>query len=193
LFDFFFFFFFCLADPQFFSRPNPFPRGGLAGKEKKKKKTPIHTHTPSLEMSEEAEIGSTDFYVALGISAGLVVMAGVMSGLTMGLMSLDLTTLRVVAKTGDRRSRRYAAKIIPLVEKHHLLLVTLLLANASAMEALPIFLDKIVSPTISIILSVSLVLMFGEVIPQVGVAWGGHWFFCFFLFCWYFGMCCLCL
>jgi metal transporter CNNM len=144
-------------------------------------------------MSEEAEVGSTDFYVALGISAGLVVMAGVMSGLTMGLMSLDLTTLRVVAKTGDRRSRRYAAKIIPLVEKHHLLLVTLLLANASAMEALPIFLDKIVSPTISIILSVSLVLMFGEVIPQVGVAWYFFVFVFVFLFCWYFGMCCLCL
>ena len=41
-------------------------------------------------------------------------MAGVMSGLTMGLMSLALTTLRVVAKTGEPSARRHAQTIIPL-------------------------------------------------------------------------------
>lgn len=46
------------------------------------------------------------------------------------------------------------------------MLVTLLLCNAAAMETLPIFLDRVVSPTEAVILSVSLVLIFGEVIPQ---------------------------
>lgn len=46
------------------------------------------------------------------------------------------------------------------------MLVTLLLCNAGAMETLPIFLDRMVAPTTAIILSVSLVLIFGEVIPQ---------------------------
>jgi hypothetical protein len=35
-------------------------------------------------------------------------------------------------------------RILPLVKKHHLLLVTLLLGNAAAMETLPLFLDKMV-------------------------------------------------
>lgn len=46
------------------------------------------------------------------------------------------------------------------------MLVTLLLCNAGAMETLPIFLDKLVTPVEAIIMSVSLVLIFGEVIPQ---------------------------
>ncbi|TYJ27186.1 hypothetical protein E1A91_A07G169200v1 [Gossypium mustelinum] len=37
------------------------------------------------------------------------------------------------------------AKILPVVKKQHLLLSTLLLCNAAAMEALPIFLDSLVT------------------------------------------------
>lgn len=46
------------------------------------------------------------------------------------------------------------------------MLVTLLLSNAFAMEALPIFLDAIVPSIWAIIISVTAVLFFGEVIPQ---------------------------
>ena len=46
------------------------------------------------------------------------------------------------------------------------MLVTLLLCNAAAMETLPIFLDKVVSPVDAVLFSVSLVLIFGEIIPQ---------------------------
>ena len=40
--------------------------------------------------------------------------------------------------------------------------MTLLLVNAAAMEALPIFLDRLLSPTAAIVLSVTAVLFFGE-------------------------------
>jgi len=53
-----------------------------------------------------------------------------------------------------------------LLQHHHLLLVTLLLANASVMEALPIVLDKLVPSFVAIIISVTAVLSFGEIIPQ---------------------------
>jgi hypothetical protein len=42
------------------------------------------------------------------------------------------------------REKAYAQKIMPLVSRHHLLLVTLLLFNAVANECLPIFLDEVV-------------------------------------------------
>jgi metal transporter CNNM len=44
--------------------------------------------------------------------------------------------------------------------------VTLLFCNAVAMEALPIFLDRLVPSIVAIIISVSFVLIFGEVLPQ---------------------------
>jgi metal transporter CNNM len=56
--------------------------------------------------------------------------------------------------------------ILPILKQHHYLLVTLLLSNAFAMEALPIYLDAIVPSFWAIIISVTAVLFVGEVIPQ---------------------------
>ena len=46
------------------------------------------------------------------------------------------------------------------------MLVTLLLANATAMEALPIFLDALVPSFWAVLISVTAVIFFGEIIPQ---------------------------
>ncbi len=95
-----------------------------------------------------------------------------MSGLTIGLMSMDKMNLEILKNSGDSRQASYAKRIIPVVEvkitfylrfqRRHLLLVTLLLSNAAAMEALPILLDRISSPIIAIAVSVTAVLFFGE-------------------------------
>ncbi|XP_059165428.1 uncharacterized protein LOC131947999 isoform X2 [Physella acuta] len=89
-----------------------------------------------------------------------------MSGLTMGLLSLDSTTLITLKDGGTPSQKKYARRILPVVKKHHLLLVTLLLSNSAAVEAMPIFLDRISNPIIAITISVTAVLIFGEVIPQ---------------------------
>jgi hypothetical protein len=83
-------------------------------------------------------------------------------------------------------------KVAPLLDTHHRLLVTLLLINAACMEvrlslcvsvcvcmcvlimrhpkthtqALPIFLNRIVPEWLAIVISVSAVLVFGEILPQ---------------------------
>jgi len=49
---------------------------------------------------------------------------------------------------------------------HHYLLVTLLVLNATANEALPLFLDKLVPAWLACLLSVTMVLIFGEIIPS---------------------------
>ena len=43
---------------------------------------------------------------------------------------------------------------------------TLLLVNAACMEALPLFLDRLLNPVGAILLSVTAILLFGEIIPQ---------------------------
>ena len=99
-------------------------------------------------------------------SVALVLFAGVASGLTVGLLSFDTLQLSILQMEGSAQDKRRAARIKPLIEQHHFLLCTLLLANAAAMEALPIFLDEIVPSYLAIIISVTAVLMFGEIIPQ---------------------------
>ena len=115
---------------------------------------------------EKAQPGSTWFYIDILLCFFCVMLGGCMSGLTIGLLSLDPVNLKILKKSGDADARKYAKGIQPLVDQHHLLLVTLLMANAAAMESLPIFLDRLVHPAYAIIISVTAVLIFGEIVPQ---------------------------
>jgi metal transporter CNNM len=92
--------------------------------------------------------------------------AGLMSGMTVGYLSIDDLVLELKASTGTYEEKRYSEKVLPIISKRHWLLVTLLLCNATAMEALPIFLNRLVDDYAAIAISVSLVLVFGEVLPQ---------------------------
>lgn len=117
-------------------------------------------------MAVEYSCCETGFFVYIAIIVFLVCFAGSMSGLTLGLMSLSLVDLEVLAKSGTPTDRKHAAKILPVVRNQHLLLCTLLICNAAAMEALPIFLDGLVTAWGAILISVTLILLFGEIIPQ---------------------------
>ncbi|XP_042430247.1 DUF21 domain-containing protein At4g14240-like isoform X3 [Zingiber officinale] len=138
-----------------------------------------------LQEAEDIPFGTPWWYVDAGVSCLLVLFAGIMSGLTLGLMSLGLVDLEILQRSGTLTEKKQAAKIIPVVQKQHQLLVTLLLCNAASMEALPIYLDKIFHPFVAVVLSVTFVLAFGEVIPQAicsryGLAVGANfvWLVC---------------
>ncbi|KMS98756.1 hypothetical protein BVRB_3g069330 [Beta vulgaris subsp. vulgaris] len=123
----------------------------------------------SLDTVSEAghlPLGSLWWIIYAGISFVLVLFAGIMSGLTLGLMSLSRVDLEILQRSGNPSEKNQAAAILPVVQKQHQLLVTLLLCNACAMEALPLYLDKLVNQFLAIVLSVTFVLFFGEVIPQ---------------------------
>ncbi|XP_010532709.1 PREDICTED: DUF21 domain-containing protein At4g14240-like [Tarenaya hassleriana] len=115
---------------------------------------------------EAIPFGSLWWFIYAGVSCFLVLFAGIMSGLTLGLMSLGLVDLEILQRSGTPNEKKQAAAILPVVQKQHQLLVTLLLCNAAAMEGLPIYLDKLFNEYLAIILSVTFVLFFGEVIPQ---------------------------
>ncbi|KAJ6832914.1 DUF21 domain-containing protein [Iris pallida] len=117
-------------------------------------------------MAVEYSCCGVRFFVQVAIIALLVLFAGLMSGLTLGLMSLSLVDLEVLAKSGTPQDQKHAEKILPVVRKQHLLLCTLLICNAAAMETLPIFLDSLVTAWGAILISVTLILLFGEIIPQ---------------------------
>jgi metal transporter CNNM len=96
---------------------------------------------------------------------GCVCCAAMAAGMTIGLLSLDSLKLRIKQSVGSPEEKRAANIILPILENHHWLLCTLLLFNAGANEALPIFLDELVPSWCAVIISVTLVLICGEVIP----------------------------
>lgn len=101
------------------------------------------------------------------LMAGVCVLcAGLAAGLTMGLLSMDVTKLEIKCRVGTEEEKRDASLVLPIVKKHHLLLVTLLLFNSIANETLPIFLGELVPNYVAILLAVFLILIFGEILPS---------------------------
>jgi len=122
-----------------------------------------------------------NFFLYVGICICLVCMGGIMSGLQQGLMQLDRITIEGMKVDASSLKIVLLDMILPLIRRRHLLLVTLLVWNALAMEALPIFMDVLVPKFAAIVLSVSAVVLFGEIIPQaVCLKWPGD-FACAFI------------
>ncbi|CAH7687895.1 hypothetical protein PPACK8108_LOCUS22755 [Phakopsora pachyrhizi] len=97
----------------------------------------------------------------------LVILSGIFAGLTLGYMSLDSTQLIVLSKSGTEEQKALAKKIAPLRKDGHLLLITLLMANMIANEALPVVSENVMGGGIqAIIVSTVLVIIFSEIIPQ---------------------------
>ncbi|KAK9820015.1 hypothetical protein WJX72_005166 [[Myrmecia] bisecta] len=106
------------------------------------------------------------FFIYAAVASSLVVLAGLMSGLTLGLLSLNSLDLELLKRSGTEQEKRYAERIAPVLKRPHFLLVTLVLCNAAATEALPIILDRLADPITAVLVSVVVVLIFGEIIPQ---------------------------
>ncbi|PRP79163.1 hypothetical protein PROFUN_09336 [Planoprotostelium fungivorum] len=96
------------------------------------------------------------------VTIALIAAAGLMSGLIIGLISLDELKLRVILLSGTPHEKRLVSRVLPIVRQHHWMLVALLLCNSAAIETLPLFLDKLVDEITAIIISVTVILVFGE-------------------------------
>jgi len=113
----------------------------------------------------EAQAG-LPYYITLPACLFLVILSGLFSGLTLGLLGLDVIGLQIVQKGDDRYLASCAAKIAPVREKGNMLLCTLLFGNVAVNSALSILLADFASGTVGFLLSTFLIVIFGEILPQ---------------------------
>lgn len=106
------------------------------------------------------------------ISLVLVLLSGLFSGLTLGLLSLDTQSLRRRAKHGDLEAKA----IYPVRKRGNLLLTTLLLGNVAVNTTLSIFLGSIASGLVAGLTATTLIVLFGEIIPQAVISRYALWF-----------------
>jgi metal transporter CNNM len=96
----------------------------------------------------------------------LVVLSGLFSGLTLGLLSLDKTELERKISLGNKQAK----KVYSVRKRGNLLLCTLLLGNVAVNSTLAIFLGNIASGVIAGFAATGLIVIFGEIIPQATFA-----------------------
>lgn len=101
-------------------------------------------------------------YLYLGIIVALILLSGIFSGLTLGLLSLDLDMLRRKVHLGQKEAK----KVYPIRKKGNLLLSTLILGNVAVNTTLAVFLSSISTGIIAGIIATALIVTFGELIPQ---------------------------
>lgn len=65
-----------------------------------------------LKMGVEYSCCTSGFFSRIGIVVFLVLFAGMMSGLTLGLMSMSLVEIEVLAKSGKPSDRKHAGALL---------------------------------------------------------------------------------
>jgi metal transporter CNNM len=108
-------------------------------------------------------------YIYNGVMLMICILIGaLMSGLLMGVMTLDPLMMGIKARVASTiDERKMAVKLIPFTQNKNLVLVSILLVNCGVNEALPVFFDAILeSPFLSVLCSLSVVLVIGEILPS---------------------------
>ncbi len=104
----------------------------------------------------------------------LLILSALFSGLTLGLLSLDLIGLEIVVKAGSsadatdsmKQDAEYAKKIIPIRKHGNLLLCTLLLGNVFVNSLNAIFLGQMFTGFVGGLIATFLITILGEIVPQ---------------------------
>ena len=106
------------------------------------------------------------FWVQCIFICFLLMLSGLFAGLTLGLLALDRTDLKILANTGTEKERSYAKTILPLRTRGNFLLCSLVFGNVLVNSTLTILLDDLTSGLVAIICSTGGIVIFGEIIPQ---------------------------
>lgn len=99
-------------------------------------------------------------------AAVLICFAALFSGLTLGLLGLDVNELEIVRAAGTPDDKRYAERIQPVRKCGNQLLCTLVLGNVAVMSLESILLADLAGGVEGFVISTVLLVVFGEIVPQ---------------------------
>lgn len=105
-------------------------------------------------------------WVAIVVIFTCLGFSSLFSGLNLGLMSMDMTELKILCNTGTPREQKYAKTIIPVRRHGNYLLCSILLANVFVNNIFTILLDDLTSGAVAVISSTLAIVTFGEISPQ---------------------------
>ena len=108
------------------------------------------------EVAKSSSGGGIPLAASLSLAPILLLLSAMFSGLTLGLLSLDMVSLKVLESAGDPKEREYAKRILPLRKHGNLLLCTLLLGNTLVNNALSILLADLTTGFVGLVISVFL-------------------------------------
>lgn len=92
-----------------------------------------------------------------------------LSSISLSYLSNDDLVVELRATSGSEEEKKCTETIKPLLLRRHWLVSTLLILNNFCLVFIPLFLIKIINVKLSVIISVVLVLVFNDILPQACV------------------------
>jgi len=115
--------------------------------------------------SSTYKVFSSQFWLHIVVLSAVVVGIVFVSGIIPGISSIDMTNLNALQKSSSPDDQRTAKRVIPLVQRRHLMLVTFYLLKLAGIVIFPIYLSQISNPWVGVVISIFIVLFFSEIIP----------------------------
>lgn len=142
-------------------------------------------------MMLETSAAPLHWVLAYGSTFILTCCSAFCSGLTLGLMGLDMTMIEVVKRSGTPADKARAQKIEPIRKTGNQLLCMLLIGNTAVNAGLAITMADLAGGEWGFVVSTVLILIFGEITPQAicsryGLAIGAALFWPIQLCMWFF-------
>ena len=116
--------------------------------------------------SEDSWTEAIPFVLQLLLIALLLLMSALFSGLSLGLLSLDMTGLEIIIEGDDPLRAEQARRVFEVRKNGNLLLCTLVLGNVLVNAFLSILLGQYLGGMVGLISSTALITIFGEILPQ---------------------------
>ncbi|CAF3899413.1 unnamed protein product [Rotaria sordida] len=112
------------------------------------------------------EKGRLPFAAKIFLILMLFIVSGFFSGLNLGLMSMSVNDLCLIAESEDTTLRYYVRRVLPLRKRGNYLLCSIVLANVLVNSLGTVLLDSLVHGLFAVIVSTIMIVLMGEIIPQ---------------------------
>lgn len=89
-----------------------------------------------------------------------------MAGLLLCAFGIDINRLHAMINGQNPQEAKQARRVLLIVKNPHWLLITLIIWNDIALEMMPLIFHTFLNPFVAIIMSVTITLMFCEIIPE---------------------------
>lgn len=95
-----------------------------------------------------------------------ICLSSLFNGLALGLLSLHVTDLKVIANAGEKNEKKYAQTILPVRQKGNYLLCSILLGSTAFNSLFTVILDEYLSNWITVLTSTLIIVIGCEVLPS---------------------------
>ncbi|XP_054265881.1 unextended protein-like [Macrosteles quadrilineatus] len=94
------------------------------------------------------------------------ILSSLMTGLNLGLMSLDNSELQLLRNAGTPKERKYAGKIIPIRRNGNFLVCSVVITATLCNAVSTVATDSFFSDIITVVITTLMIVLFCEILPQ---------------------------